>query len=108
MEYEAEFLPSLNLEGLEFDEKNEVEEALGASDEAATSPSEGQSTSRTSSDADYEKVPHPEADGDASRQTHQKGALSTDTTATATTMSTVDGADKRVHRTRTELLECRE
>lgn len=80
LEYEAEFLPSLNLRGLDFDEKNEVEKAL--EDDNAES---GHSASRTSSDGDYEKISTPVAtEFPAASQppSHTKGARSVDTVGT--------------------------
>ncbi|KAG8983790.1 hypothetical protein FRB95_008982 [Tulasnella sp. JGI-2019a] len=87
LEYEAEFIPSLNLKGLDFDDKNEVEKAL-EEDNAES----GMSASRTSSDADYEKVSPVDASeppAPSEQPTHTRGARSVDTVGTIGTVQSV-------------------
>ncbi|KAG8883133.1 hypothetical protein FRB98_003307 [Tulasnella sp. 332] len=91
LEYEAEFLPSLNLKGLDFDEKNEVEKAL--EDDIVES---GHSASRTSSDGDYEKISSSVADefpAASEQPSHTRGARSVDTVGTVMSTSTVADTD---------------
>ena len=59
LSYEAEFIPSLNVKGIEFEDKNELERAVEEDYRELDGHGEEPSgdTSNASSDADYEKVP---------------------------------------------------
>lgn len=114
LDFEAEFIPSLNLNGLEFDDKNELEEAVDE-DQGQTAPGdEAIETSRESSDADYEKVVPSNsvaALADQKVPTHKKGMASVDTTKTMDSVMTSSTANEKVkggvERTKEQLLQTR-
>ncbi|KAG8900316.1 hypothetical protein FRB99_006121 [Tulasnella sp. 403] len=124
LDYEAEFVPSLNLKGLEFDEeKNELEKAVDEGRrESSGQEADGEDvasadgSSGSSSDGEYEKVPDGVTIGEQKpppTPTHTKGARSVDTVKTTGTVQTVESQapdlqDKgAVERTREELLQSR-
>ncbi|KAG8929500.1 hypothetical protein FRC02_005514 [Tulasnella sp. 418] len=111
LEFEAEFVPSLNLKGLEFHEKNELEKAVdkgnhsssssGGDDSDSDVPS-GDEESVSSSDEEHHEVPegvtykvpkkhkhHHNGHG----HTRVKSTDTTATTATAATTNTVETVD---------------
>lgn len=102
LEYEAEFVPSLNIKGIEFDQRNELEKAVeeGARESGAqgdvgddVASADG---SASSSDEDYEKVPEGVTVGEPTTPTtparpttpsQAQGQQSTDTTKIGDTMA---------------------
>ncbi|KAG9044471.1 hypothetical protein FS837_008089 [Tulasnella sp. UAMH 9824] len=101
LEYEAEFVPSLNIKGIEFDERNELEKAVeeGARESGAhgndgddVASADG---SVSSSDEEYEKVPEGITVGEPSTPTtpltpsaplREPDQRDTDTTKNGTTV----------------------
>ncbi|KAG8991094.1 hypothetical protein FRB90_001468, partial [Tulasnella sp. 427] len=101
LEFEAEFVPSLNIKGIEFDQRNELEKAVeedarqsGAQGDAGGDDVASADGSVSSSDEEYEKVPEGVTVGEPVTPTtpvtpvnpsHTRAQRSVDTTKTGAT-----------------------